>query len=123
MRVFAISFLVFFVFGGSLRQTKVDFVIRHLCRMKAVLGGVPRRVRGEKSVQFSKAKMCFQFFQSMPRWLAWSGPSFHEGQRVLGPDEALAGEYDDQQGEGSFILELLRLLEGRDCQPRGPSFI
>ena len=89
-----------------------------------MLGGVPRRVRGEKSVQFSKAKMCFQcfqFFQSMPRWLAWSGPSFHEGQRVLGPDEGLAGEYDDQQGEGSFILALLRLLEGRDCQPRGPS--
>jgi hypothetical protein len=49
------------------------------------------------------------------------GPSFHEGSGVLGADEGLAGEYDDQQGEGmaeELHIELLRLLEGRHCQPR-----
>jgi hypothetical protein len=42
------------------------------------------------------------------------------GQRVLGADEGLAGECDDQRGKGiaeELHIELLRLLEGRHCQP------
>ena len=43
------------------------------------------------------------------------GAAVPRGQRVLGPDEGLAGEYDDQQGEGlaeELHIESLRLLAG-----------
>ena len=70
---------------------------------------------GRKVGSVLEGEICFQsFFMPMPRWLAW-WVVVPRGQRVLGPDEGLAGEYDDQQGEGlaeELHIESLRLLEG-----------